>query len=380
MNRLFLRLPHRCFSLLLVMTMSSLAGTTGITAAEYTDISASLASKAITKHVPGLVAAAVIDGKIAYAGATGLRKHGHTAKVTIDDKFHIGSCSKSFTALLAAILEHDGRIAWDSSLKSVFPRIKLHKEYATATLQQLCSNNGGAPADIPNKIWGPLWDMNKKPATARLHLLKTLGTQAPAYKPGSQYIYSNTNFAFAGAMLETVSKSPWEKLIQERIFKPLNMKQAGFRAPASGKNPIDQPYGHMLQKKRVTAVEPEPHGDNPAAIAPAGAIHCSVLDLARYTQFHLGVLGQDLLPADKRQKLYQAPAGQNYALGWIIGERSWADGPVYTHAGSNTMFYAVIWIAPKRNSAFVAMCNLGGASGEKACDNAIAHMVTHHMP
>ncbi len=55
--------------------------------------------------VPALAAAAVVDGEIRAAGAAGLRKRGATDKVTLDDKFHVGSNTKSMTATLGVILD-----------------------------------------------------------------------------------------------------------------------------------------------------------------------------------------------------------------------------------------------------------------------------------
>lgn len=53
-------------------------------------------------------------------------------------------------------------------------------------------------------------------------------------------------------MLETLAKKPWEDLMRERLFKPLGMDSAGFRAPKP-----DQPWGHV----NGTPVPPEPSGD-----------------------------------------------------------------------------------------------------------------------
>lgn len=55
--------------------------------------------------------------------------------------------------------------------------------------------------------------------------------------------------------------------------------------------------------------------------------------------------------------------------------REWG-GPVLTHAGSNTMNYALVWAAPKKEMCFVVACNLGGDGASKACDEAIAAMLT----
>ncbi len=126
---------------------------------------------------------------------------------------------------------------------------------------------------------------------------------------------------------------------------------------------------------------PIPPSDNPVAIAPAGLVHLSVLDLARYAAFHLDCFnGQIGEFAALKRRLYTPPAGSDYAYGWIVQKRDWAGGTVLTHAGSNTMFYAVIWIAPIKDSAFVVVTNIGDRDGAEnitaqKCDEVVAALI-----
>ncbi len=68
-----------------------------------------------------------------------------------------------------------------------------------------------------------------------------------------------------------------------------------------------------------------------------------------------------------------------YALGWVATERSWGGGTVLTHAGSNTMFYAVIWIAPEKNFAVVVCTNAGGDTAEKATDTTASALIRQYL-
>jgi hypothetical protein len=59
-----------------------------------------------------------------------------------------------------------------------------------------------------------------------------------------------------------------------------------------------------------------------------------------------------LLKAESFKKLHTAITDNNdYALGWIVLKRSWANGRALMHNGSNTMFYVVVWMAPDKNCA-----------------------------
>src|SRR3972149_10356344 len=66
--------------------------------------------------LPALAAAVVVDGKTAAWGASGFRRYGTGVKVTSDDRFHIGSCTKAMTATLVAMLVDRGKLSWDTTL------------------------------------------------------------------------------------------------------------------------------------------------------------------------------------------------------------------------------------------------------------------------
>jgi hypothetical protein len=91
-----------------------------------------------------------------------------------------------------------------------------------------------------------------------------------------------------------------------------------------------------------------------------------------------------LLKPESFERLHNDPFGQNYyALGWVLAERSWANGPVIWHNGSNTLWYAVTWIAPRRNAAFLAATNTAdcpaNGAGFRACDAAVGAMIRRYL-
>src|SRR5262249_44376275 len=86
--------------------------------------------------LPALVAAVIQKGKIAGLGAVGVRRAGHAERVTLEDRFHIGSCTKSMTATLCAILIEQGKLRWDTTIAESFPDLadKIRPEYRSVTL------------------------------------------------------------------------------------------------------------------------------------------------------------------------------------------------------------------------------------------------------
>lgn len=348
--------------------------------AQQADVSAELAKFTSDGKVPGLVAAAVYNGRIIAAGATGVRKYGDPAPVTLNDKFHLGSCTKSMTGTLAAMLVADGKIKWQTTVAEVFPEMEMHPDFKKATLLQFASNSAGVPHEVPHEIWEKAGNDRDKPEReVRLEFVRALLSKPPAYPPGTQNVYSNGGFTIAGAMLEKVSGKPYADLIRERLFKPLHLDSAGFGAPAR-RGRIDQPLGHVLRKGEVIAILPGPEDDNPPAITPAGRVHLSILDFGRYASFHLGTAEDSPLDAKALGFLHTpVPPGDDYGVGWRRVQRTWAGGTALTHNGTNTMNFAVMWLAPDKKFAAVAACNIDSGLGAQACDKAVSFLITNYL-
>lgn len=355
------------------------------------DINALLEPIRAANKLPALAAGVVLSNRIVALGAVGWRKAGITsAPVRLEDKWHHGSLTKSMTATLAGILVEEGRIRWDSTLAEVFPdwAPRMNELWRNTTLEQLTSNRGGAPGDLnASGIWSVLWNFAGTPRDGRRLLLERVTALPPASPPGTRYEYSNAGFALAGHMLESVMDQPWEDLLRERLFQPLGMLSAGFGVPAAPRY-IDQPWGHQWINGNAVPVEPGTSADNPPAIGPAGTVHCSILDLAKYAALHTH--GHDhesgLLRRSTLLKLHTAvPDNANYAHGWTEVSRPWADpGKAYTHSGSNLQWYSVIWFAPARQFAVVATCNLAGNAnphpGATATDQVAGAMIREFLP
>lgn len=353
-------------------------------AIDYSEPTSQMLEAIRVKHnFPALAAAVVVDGKIVATNAVGFRKHGGKETVTADDKFHIGSVTKSMTATVAAMLVEQEKISWTTTIGDSFSDLgdRLHSDYRDVTLEQLLAHRGGAPGNAPGDLWRKAWNASGTPAEQRLEFVHGLLTRKPANKPGTQYAYSNQGYAIAGVMLEKATGSTWEELMRTMLFKPLGMNSAGFGAPAA-LGELDQPWGHT--KGLLAGMDPVPPGpraDNPPAIGPAGTVHCSLGDLAKYVAFHLsGEQGaSELLNAESFKKLHTS-AGDDYALGWVVLEREWAGGRTLMHNGSNTMFYVVVWMAPELNSAVIVATNVGVDGGFAGCDEAAVKLINQFFP
>ena len=353
-------------------------------ALQYSDASSQRLETIREKHnVPALAVVVAKDGQIRDRAAVGVRKWDDATRVTTNDLFHIGSCTKSMTATLAAILIDEGKLRWDTTIAEVFPELKgkMDKQYEAVTVEQLLHHRGGVPGEPPSAAWKRAWQEIGTPTQQRREFIESVLKAPPEAEPGTKKIYSNQGYTIVGAMLEKITGQDFESLLTERLFKPLHMDTAGFGPPGS-KNKVDQPWGHTQRSFKIMPVQ----ADNPPAITPAGRVYCSLDDLARYAMLHLQPTNKLLRP-ETMARLHAAPKGveiksvmDNYACGWVRMKRSWAGGSVLWHNGSNTMWYTVMWLAPEKNFCVIAATNIAGDDAEKACDDACVMMIKKWLP
>ncbi len=290
------------------------------------------------------------------------------------DPWHLGSDTKAMTATLAAMLVADGVLSWDTAASDVLNGV-APGGLGAATLGQLLTHSAGVvenlPRDLPD-LWDDLWDAGAVdvPGT-RQAAARVILAEPPTFDPGSEVGYANAGYLVAGAMMEAVTGQSWEALMQARLFEPLDLA-CGFGAPDG-----DVPWGHEPGSP-PTPVEPGPGADNPPALGPAGTVHCDMAGWGAFVREHLvgPSGGSDLLDAETFDLLHTPPAwlpGSDMAYGWVVVERSWGEGKVLTHTGSNTLWTATAWLAPNVGRAFLAATNVG--AGERALDDAIGQLI-----
>jgi CubicO group peptidase (beta-lactamase class C family) len=325
--------------------------------------------------LPALAGAIVTSQGLDAVGAVGVRKAGTDVHVTVDDQWHLGSDTKAMTATLLGVLVEQGKIRWDSTIGEVFPDIapKLPPKIRAINLVQLLSHRAGLPHDFQWLLYVVYGNLRAQ----RLAVVKDLASVDLVADPGTKFGYSNAGYVVAAAMAEKVGDDSWENLITRFVFQPLGMTSVGFGgAGTAGK--IDQPWGH------TAGGVPFPfHGemvDNLPVMAPAGCVHCSLSDWAKFVADQLrGARGEkSLLKPDTYKKLQTPAFDDDYALGWMLLKRSWAGGKTLYHAGTNTMNIAVVWLAPAKDVAFLACTNEGSDDAGLACDEAVTKLIQLH--
>lgn len=353
-----------------------------LTLAGVDDLSSWLETIRAKEKVPALAAVVLHGDTIVAAGVTGVREAGQPERVTLQDAFHLGSDTKAMTATMIARLVEQGKLRWDSTIGDVFGSAvpTMDPAWRKVTLTQLLTHRAGVSGDMSEDgLWRRLCELRGTPVEQRMELVRGVLARPPLHRPGTKFLYSNGGYAIAGAMAETVTGRSWEDLMQAQLFQPLGITTAGFGAPGTpGKH--DQPLGHS---QVGSAIQLGPQADNPESIGPAGRVHMSITDWAKFITLHLR--GDAANPHRKVSLLrpetfdfLHRPAegpGQVYACGWGVMEEPATAGAaqrgrMLVHDGSNTLWYCIVRLEPDRDWAVLVACNQGGTHGLAASKTA----------
>ncbi len=341
--------------------------------AEDAELSARLAEVLKSSGAPGAVGAVVQLGKPTRIGSFGVRCAGKDEAMTPSDLVHIGSDTKAMTAVLVARLVQKGKLGWGSTLSDVLPALakKIHPDYGAVTVSDLLLHRSGAPANALDWWAYPGEDVRKR----RLKIAEASMSKAPESQPGSEFLYSNLGIMVAGAMAEAVCDESWEELMRKEVFGPLGMTTAAFGVPGTP-GELDQPWGHT--EGAPGSFNPV-QLDNDPALGPAGTVHLSMGDWARFVSVFLESVGSDapdpFLTAKSLGVLVGARGESAHGMGWIRADRTWAGGTALTHSGSNTTWFATAWVAPEVDLAFLVAVNAVGEAVPAAADGFIGQSV-----
>jgi hypothetical protein len=231
--------------------------------------------------VPALGGAVVTKYGMEVFDAVGIRKiQPYPAAVTKYDKWHLGSDTKAMTSMLVGLLRqyYPTIVGWNTTVAQAFPEwaATMNTTFAQTTLRQLLAHRSGL-YKFSDEQNAKLWQSNLSVTQQRRAFAHAVAHAPYLMAPGVMFNYQNGNYIIAGAMLEKLFNQSWESLINQYLFQPLGMSSAGFGGPAAGGKP--QPWGHYDNNGVFTPTD----GDNPPSLGPAGTVHASLTDWAKFT-------------------------------------------------------------------------------------------------
>ena len=394
------------------------AGKDTVLAARIVDLSFALDSVRTATGVPAIAAAVIERGRVVAAGVTGVANGTGTRMVKLTDPFHVGPVAKAMTATAIATLVDDGVLHWRLTVGEAFPELKdeMEEVYAGVTLEQLLGHRGRIPAytGLPEETLEELRALPGTSVEQRSAFVARVLDES-RQKETNFWQASDAAYTIAAAMAERAAKTPWETLMQKRLFDPLRMKNAGLGWPATAKRK-DAPLGHRCDEESVKALAakreaervagvtaeaaeelgvqnaegiplpegvtlpecpcaPELPGDRaslPGALSPAADVHCSVVDLARFAAYHLrGSMptgARPLMGPDNWARLHTDLDGnhEGYGIGWeLLPENE--ELALLQEGGVGSFFCRVI-VCPGEGRAVVVVTNGGEPNGKTACE------------
>lgn len=324
------------------------------------------------------VAVVILNSKEIYlTEIQGERIHGKKNIVSVDDYFHIGSCSKSILAVIAAKLVEEKKIDWNTKFFEVYPELKESslKDYMNITLEDLFLCRAGIKAYTSGDEIFPKLDSPSQ--IIRYDFAKWLIQQKPEpkFQEGKfEFLYSNAGYTMASLMLEGVSGKSYDELIKTYIIDEIGIETfIGF----PNRFDHNQPWGHTISKNDIVIFEPENPYKLPELLLPAGDLSMKPLGFAKYIQLSLqGLKGSDnFVNADSYKYIHFAHKG--FSLG--VGNEEMFGYTFSGIDGSAGTFFCRAIVVPESDFAFTIMTNAGSGSGQmKAVDWITMKIVKKH--
>jgi CubicO group peptidase (beta-lactamase class C family) len=172
---------------------------------------------------PGVAVLAVLNHKVVLRKGYGMGDLEHGVSLSPKHVFRIGSITKQFTAAAIMMLVDEGK------LKVSDPLTKYLEDYPThgytITIEHLLNHTSGIKSytSMPS-----FWQDKTRLDMSVEQLIDCFKKEPMDFPPGERYLYNNSGYILLGAIIEKVSGKSYPEFIQERIFKPLGMKNSYY--------------------------------------------------------------------------------------------------------------------------------------------------------
>lgn len=314
-------------------------------------------------NLPGLAIAIVKDGEIVYIKGHGVKQIGNPDKVNTHTVFQIASLTKTFTSTLVGMMAEQRKLSFNTPISKFKPDLVLGSPEQTQkiTLKHVLSHTTGFP--------GYAGDPSIESGQSYENILDTFTKLKILYEPGMVHDYQNVIYSIAGdALVQTLDK-PYEKIVEEYIFEPLQMTDASVgKEQLLATSNRAYPYIYNNYKKQHVEV---PYSTKYYTVSPAAGINASISDLAKWLKFQMGDSGFIMSP-DTLKKL-QSPVAKSpsetwrmrpytgrvsqthYGMGWRIYD--YAGHTMVNHGGMLNGFKSILAFLPDQNVGIVLLSN-----------------------
>lgn len=269
---------------------------------------------------------------------------GGAIPVDTTTRFAIGSVTKQFTCAIILQLAAEGKLSVNDPVSKYFKGLTRADEI---TLLDLMNHVSGYPDYYPLDFL----DRRMLQETTPAKVVATYAGMKLDFEPGTRYSYSNTGFIMLGIVAEQASGQPFGKLLQDRIFTPLDMPNTAYDPPGTGKG-YAQGYSSFALGPLAPATR-----EGEGWVDAAGAMYSTAPDLLRWDRALMDgkVLQGEWLALMTRPRMLRDSSVSAYGTGLGIGKI----GPdtAWAHTGAVSGFAAQNYMVPATGSAIVILAN-----------------------
>lgn len=256
-------------------------------------------------HEQGLINGTVLlaeKGRVLYRQAFGLANVEWNIPNQVDTKYTLFSISKQFTAMLGMMMVAEGKLNLDSRLIDYLPWFRKDTG-EKIRIRHLFSHSHGIPYVSYNRL--PYRNKLDKIEFMKAHYFQDL-----AFEPGQGFEYGD-GFDILAAVIEAVSKKPFEQLMKERILEPLQMADTGFWRARENIVRHAADYADSLNHKAEALYEMPLNG--------SCALHSTVDDLFKW---YMALRGNVLIAQSFRDQMtrVQVDFGRPYGFGFDVAD------------------------------------------------------------
>jgi len=330
---------------------SSPATAKGFTASETAAVDHAVASTLAEyggkTPVPGAVVGIWDPERGAYTKAYGDGQLSPKVPMRLDDKFRIGSNTKTFVITVLLQLADEGKLKLDDTLDKFKLPLKVPNG-DHITLRQLCEMRSGLLNLYAQPAFQSAQIDPRKPFDVNVWMKSALAHPA-LFPPGTKYDYSNTNYILLGWVIEAVTHHTVAQEIETRLIKPLHLLNTSY--PVSSPDmPAPYAHGYMLNAKgawddETVALPPELSG-------AAGVMISDMADMKVWVKAY--VTGSVNSAAMQKQRLTCLPTpkpGASFGLG-IGCSAGW-----YGYTGGITGYNTGAYYLPEKGVTVVVLVN-----------------------
>ncbi len=303
-------------------------------------------------RIPGAVILIGNQGKVVYRRAFGLRAlKPKKATMTTDTIFDIASLTKVIaTSTAVAQLVETGKLNLEDPVAKYWPEFKADGKEMITVRDLLTHYSGLRPA------------LDLKPnGSGYAAALRMVEEEKPVLPPHTSFIYSDINFIILGELVSRISGESLDVYCADHIFKPLGMKDTGFK-PSPLLRPRIAPtqYQHGTTGKILWGEVHDPVAYSMGGVAGHAGLFSTADDLATFAQMILdggsGKSVQVLSPLMvKKMTVLQSPPDKIplRGLGWNI-DSSLVSAGSFEHKGFTG---TGIWIDPASKTYVIILTN-----------------------